>query len=151
MEKGLAYNDVLKEAQRLGYAEADPTADVEGYDVLAKVTILSNVLMGGNLKPDDIPCEGISNINLDDIEQAKKEGKRWKLIGEIKKNKNTIIASVSPMKIDISNPLASVSGANNAITFTTDLMGDITINGAGAGRIETGFSILTDILEINKY
>ncbi len=151
MENGLEYEDVLKDAQNLGYAEADPTADVEGFDALAKVTILANVLMGENLKPADIPCKGISQITLNDIEQAKKEGKRWKLIGEIKKEGDNVIASVSPMMIELSHPLAGVSGANNAITFSTDLMGDITINGAGAGRTETGFSILTDILEINRY
>lgn len=151
MEKGLEYEDALKEAQKLGYAEADPTADVEGFDALAKVTILANVLMGENLKPGNIPCKGISHITLNDIEQAKKDGKRWKLIGEIKKEGNSVKASVSPMMIELSHPLAGVGGANNAITFSTDLMGDVTINGAGAGKIETGFSILTDILEINRY
>jgi len=151
MEAGRPYEEVLKEAQELGYAEADPTADVEGFDALAKVTILANVVMGENLTPDQVPCKGITQISLDDIEIAKKENKRWKLIGEIKKDENGTTASVSPMKVDLSHPLAGVNGAVNAITFTTDLMGDITIVGAGAGKIETGFSILTDILEIHKH
>ena len=150
MEAGQSYEEVLKEAQELGYAEADPTADVEGFDALAKVTILANVVMGADLKPDDIPCKGISSITLDDIEQAGKEDRRWKLIGEIKKDGNKVSASVAPMKIDLSHPLAGVNGAVNAVTFSTDLMGDVTITGAGAGRIETGYSILTDILEIHK-
>ena len=151
MEAGRPYLEVLKEAQELGYAEADPTADVEGFDALAKVTILANVVMGENLTPDQIPCKGISQITLEDIDQAKNENKRWKLIGEIKKDKNGVAASVQPMKIDLSHPLAGVNGATNAITFSTDLMGDITVIGAGAGKIETGYSILTDILEIHKY
>jgi homoserine dehydrogenase len=150
MEAGRPYEEVLKEAQELGYAEADPTADVEGFDALAKVTILANVVMGENLTPDHIPCKGITQISLQDIKTAKEENKRWKLIGEIKKEKKDMIASVAPMKIDLSHPLAGVNGAVNAITFTTDLMGDITVVGAGAGKIETGFSILTDILEIHK-
>ncbi|MFC2088859.1 homoserine dehydrogenase [Calditrichota bacterium] len=151
MESGKAYEDVLKEAQELGYAEADPTADVEGFDALAKVTILANVVMNENIKPDQIPCKGISQITLDDIEDARKQNKRWKLIGEIKKDQNGVTASVSPIMVDLSHPLAGVNGATNAITFITDLMGDITVVGAGAGRIETGFSILTDILEINRF
>ena len=150
MESGQAYENVLKEAQKLGYAEADPTADVEGFDALAKVTILANVVMAENLTPDQIPCKGISQITLNDIEQAKSEEKRWKLIGEIKKENGKVKASVSPVMIDLSHPLAGVNGAVNAITFTTDLMGEITIVGAGAGKIETGYSILTDILEIHK-
>ncbi len=150
MEAGRPYEEVLKEAQELGYAEADPTADVEGFDALAKVTILANVLMGADLRPSDIPCKGITGISLDDIEHAKKEGKRWKLIGEIKNEEGKVSASVAPMMIDLSHPLAGVMGAVNAVTFSTDLMGDVTVTGPGAGRIETGYSILTDILEIHQ-
>lgn len=150
MEEGQAYEEVLKEAQRLGYAEADPTADVEGFDALAKVTILANVLMQANLKPDDIPCKGISKITLKDIEKARNAGQRWKLIGQIKRDEDGVKASVTPMMIDLSHPLAGVGGATNALTFSTDLMGDVTIIGAGAGRRETGFSILSDILTIHK-
>ena len=150
MESGFAYEDVLKEAQKLGYAEADPTADIEGLDTLAKVTILANVVMGENLEPDKIPCKGISHITLQEIESAKEQDKRWKLIGEIKRDNKGISASVAPVMVDLSHPLAGVYGATNAITFTTDLMGDVTIIGVGAGRIETGYSILTDILEIHR-
>ena len=129
----------------------DVTAyDVEGFDALAKVTILANVVMGGYLKPDQIPCKGISHITLDDIEAAKANNKRWKLIGEINKDNGGVKASVAPVMIDFSHPLAGVNGATNAITFTTDLMGAVTIVGAGAGKIETGFSILADILEIHR-
>lgn len=149
MEAGRSYEEVLDEAQKLGYAEADPTADVEGFDALAKVTILANVLMGENVKPDDIPCKGITQITLDDIDKAKAQGKRWKLIGEIKREAGKVSASVSPQMVDLSHPLAGVMGAVNAVTFTTDLMGDVTVNGPGAGKIETGYSILIDMLEIH--
>jgi homoserine dehydrogenase len=150
MEAGRSYEEVLDEAQKLGYAEADPTADVEGFDALAKVTILANVLMGENVKPDDIPCKGITQITLDDIDKAKAQGKRWKLIGEIKRESGKVSASVSPQMVDLSHPLAGVMGAVNAVTFTTDLMGDVTVNGPGAGKIETGYSILIDMLEIHR-
>jgi len=151
MEAGRPYEEVLKEAQELGYAEADPTADVEGFDALAKVTILANVLMGENLTPGDIPCKGISQITLEDIEKAKADGKRWKLIGEIKREGGKVSASVAPIMVDLTHPLAGVMGAVNAITFSTDLMGDVTVTGPGAGRVETGYSILIDILDIHRH
>ncbi|UCE08297.1 MAG: homoserine dehydrogenase, partial [bacterium] len=150
MEKGKAYEDVLKKAQELGYAEADPSGDVEGWDALAKVMILSNVLMGGNVKIDDAEREGITKITLKDVEKAKAEGARWKLIGETSIKNGKIKAKVSPVKLPLSDPLASVMGTTNAITFETDLMGKVTVIGAGAGRTETGFSILTDLLDIHR-
>jgi homoserine dehydrogenase len=150
MEKGMDYKSVLKVAQDLGYAEADPTGDVEGYDARGKVCILGNIVMGVPLKINDITCKGITKITPKDIAAAKKKNARWKLIGSIEKKGKKVIASVSPEMIDYSHPLAGVMGAKNALTFTTDLLGDVTIVGPGAGRKETGFAILTDILSINK-
>ncbi len=150
MEKGMPYAAVLKIAQEKGYAEADPTGDVEGYDARGKVTILANIVMGAGIKIDDVPCKGITGITPKDIETAKKQGKRWKLIGSIERKKDKIVASVNPEMIDLTHPLAGVMGATNALTFTTDLLGDVTIVGPGAGKIETGFAILTDLLAINR-
>jgi len=150
MEAGQSYGDALKKAQELGYAEADPTADVEGHDALAKVTILANVVMGQSLTPADIPCKGISGLSSVDIEAALAAGKHWKLIGEVKQTADGVSASVQPMEIEASHPLAGVGGAINAITFSTDLMNDVTVVGPGAGRVETGFSVLTDVLAIHR-
>ncbi len=151
MELGKSYEDALKEAQRLGYAEADPTADVEGYDALAKVLILANVVLGVDLKKEDVYRKGITHISREDIELAKKEKKKWKLLGSITKKENKIEAFVMPEKISLEHPLAGINGTTNAITFTTDLLGDVTIVGPGAGKIQTGYSILTDLLDIHKY
>ncbi|OQX71300.1 MAG: homoserine dehydrogenase [Candidatus Cloacimonas sp. 4484_275] len=148
MEKGMSYDEVLKIAQELGYAEADPTGDVEGYDARGKVTILANVVMGAPLKIDDVACEGITKITPEDIKKAKEKNARWKLIGTVEKKDGKVVGSVAPEMIDLSHPLAGIMGATNALTFTTDLLGDVTIVGPGAGRIETGFSILTDLLKI---
>lgn len=150
MEAGQSYEDALQKAQELGYAEADPTADVEGHDALAKVTILANVVMGQALTPADIPCKGISGLSSADIEAALAAGKHWKLIGEIKQDGDSVSASVQPMQIEASHPLAGVGGATNALTYTTDLMSDVTVVGQGAGRVETGFSVLTDVLAIHR-
>lgn len=150
MEQGKSYEEALKKAQELGYAEADPTGDVEGWDALAKVIILSNVLMNGNVKFQDAEREGITKITLEDVQKAKAEGARWKLIGETSIQDGKIKAKVAPKKLPLSDPLASVMGATNAITFETDLMGNVTIIGKGAGKIETGFSVLSDLLDIHR-
>ena len=150
MEEGMSYEDALSEAQKLGYAEADPTGDVEGYDARAKVTILANVVMGEKLKINDVACEGITKIKSEDIATAKTQNARWKLIGSVEKKEGKVIASVKPEMVPLTHPLAGVMGSTNALTFSTDLLGDVTIVGKGAGRIETGFSILTDLLAIHS-
>jgi homoserine dehydrogenase len=151
MEKGLAYEDALKQAQNLGYAEADPTADVEGYDALGKIVILANVVMGANLTKDQVECTGITKITLDDIENASKEGMRWKLIASAALiGDGSIKASVMPEKLPLDHPLAAVSGPINALTFTTEHLGDVTIIGPGAGKEATGYALLTDILDIHR-
>jgi len=151
MEEGMTYNDALKKAQKLGYAEADPTGDVEGFDALGKVVILTNVVLGKQISWKDVKRKGITKITKKDIELAKNEGKRWKLIGsaEIKENGN-INAKVWPEKLSINDPLAGISEAINALTFNTDELGKVTIIGPGAGKRETGFSLLIDLLELNK-
>lgn len=150
MEEGLSYDEALKKAQELGYAEAVPDADVLGWDALAKVTILSNTVFGADVKPFDCPCEGITKITSEDISRAKSSGKRFKLIGKVWREGGQVKASVAPEEMDISHPLAGVMGAVNAATISTDAMGDVTIVGAGAGRRETGYSLLIDILDIHR-
>ena len=144
------YGDALKLAQKLGYAEADPTADVEGFDAAGKVVILSNVLLGGAIAPADVKRQGISAITRDMVKAAKAEGFRYKLVGRAAKAGGAVEASVAPRKLPLTDPLAGVMGAQNALTFDTDLMGKVTIQGAGAGKIETGFSILSDLLAIDR-
>ncbi|WP_100407284.1 homoserine dehydrogenase [Bacillus solitudinis] len=147
---GLSYEEALKEAQELGYAEADPTSDVEGYDVMYKVLILAEVVLGIPLQRDEIKRQGISEITLEQISEAKAEGKRWKLLGKIEQNGGQIRASVQPEKLDLSDPLAGVGGATNAITYECDLSGPITLVGAGAGIKETGFAVLIDLIQLER-
>jgi homoserine dehydrogenase len=148
--EGMDYGPALALAQKLGYAEADPTADVEGFDALAKVVILSNVLLGGALKTADVPCKGISAITKADVEAAKAQGFRYKLIGHARCENGVVTATVSPQKLPLSDPLAGVMGAQNALSLETDLMGKVTVQGAGAGKLETGFAILSDILAVHR-
>jgi homoserine dehydrogenase len=150
MEDELDYADALREAQQLGYAEADPTADVEGYDALGKVVILANVIMNVPLTKDQVACKGISHLTEADIAQAKAEGKRWKLIARVKKEGDRVVASVGPEMVPLTDPLANIMGATNAITYECDLSGPITLVGAGAGRTETGFALLIDLINIDR-
>jgi len=150
MESGAPYADALKKAQELGYAEADPTGDVEGYDTMGKVMILANIFMDGALKRDNIARTGITGITPEDIQKAAAEGKKWKLIGRLRRSGKKVTASVAPEALPVTNPLSSVSGATNAAQFVTDLLGEVTVVGAGAGRRETGFAILADLIDIHR-
>jgi homoserine dehydrogenase len=151
MERGLSYSDALAQAQKLGYAEADPTADVEGHDALAKVLILANTVLGGSLTKDQVPCQGITGITAKDIQEAKAERKRWKLIAAAElKESSRVEAYVRPEKVPLEQPLASVNGATNALTFVTKYLGEVTIVGPGAGQAPTGFALLSDLLDIHR-
>ncbi len=152
MEEGLSYEEALKIAQELGYAEAVPDADVLGWDALAKVCILANVLFDANIKPDPqkLTCEGITKIKKEDIIKAKNEGKRYKLIGKVWKEGGEVKVKVSPEVLDLSDPLSSVMGSTNALNFKNDLLNSITIVGPGAGRKETGYAMLSDFILIHK-
>ncbi|MBN1220262.1 MAG: homoserine dehydrogenase [Anaerolineae bacterium] len=150
MEDEMEYEDALKEAQKLGYAEANPAADVEGQDTLGKVVILANVIMNVPLRKEEVSCQGVSHLTVRDVIEAKAEGKRWKLIGRVKKEGDRIIARVGPEKVRWSDPLAGVMGAMNAVTYVCDLAGPVTLVGAGAGRVETGYSLLIDLINIER-
>jgi len=150
MEEGKEYDDVLKEAQKLGYAETDPTADVEGYDPLAKIVILANTVMDGNVDLNKVPREGITKISLEDVKRAKKNGKRIKLVGKAWREKGEVKAQIKPEELPLTHPLANVMGVLNAITFETDVTGDVTIIGPGAGGSTAGYAMLTDMLEIHR-
>jgi homoserine dehydrogenase len=146
MEGGLSYADALAQAQALGYAEADPTADVDGWDAAGKGIILARALFGSALTLADMSVRGISTISADDVAAAHAAGERWKLVVHV----TPAGGSVSPVRVPLAHPLAGVSGATNAVTYSTDLMGDVTLVGAGAGRLQTGFGLLSDLLDIAR-
>lgn len=148
MSNGISYAEALAEAQAQGYAEADPTGDVEGFDAAGKTVILANVLMNSPLRMQDVDRQGITDLTSADIAEAKTHGERWKLIATVEKTDDGVKASVRPTRLSIEHPLASVNGATNAITFSTTLLGDVTMIGPGAGKLPTGYAILGDLLAI---
>jgi homoserine dehydrogenase len=145
MEGGMNYADALAQAQSLGYAEADPSGDVDGWDAAGKALIVARSVFGAPLTMSDLDVSGISAITSEDVEAARAAGERWKLIAHV----TPTGGSVRAQRIPVSHPLAGVSGPTNAITYSTDLLGDVTLVGAGAGRKQTGFGLLSDLLDIH--
>lgn len=146
---GSTFESAIKEAQELGYAEANPAADIEGYDVQLKVIILANTLWGAQLTRSDVPTKGISCLTSQDVQDAIAQGKTWRLIGSAQKNPDgSIIASVAPQKISNEHPLSAATGVTNAITIETDVLGKFTITGPGAGIIETAYAIFSDLISL---
>ena len=150
MEQGHDYAAALAEAQRLGYAEADPAGDVEGYDAAAKALILANVLMDANLGLHDVDRTGITGVTREMVAEASAAGERWKLLARVRREGDRVRASVAPARLPLGHPLAGVGGVTNALTITTDLLGDVTLIGPGAGGVATGFALLSDILALHR-
>ncbi len=150
MADGDSYRSALEEAQVKGFAEANPTADVDGFDAAVKLVILSNLLLGVPLQMTSVEREGIRNLTSKDVVRAQKVGEVWKMVGWVERSPEMVKACVRPIRLPQAHPLATVSGAMNAVTFVTKILGDVTIVGPGAGRVETGYAVLSDLLEIHQ-
>ncbi len=150
MKKGRDYIDVLKEAQELGYAEADPTFDVGGFDAAHKLLILASIAYNIDAKPEDILIEGIENINLTDIEFAKEFGYEIKLLAIAKKRENNIELRVHPTLIKNKEMISKVEGVMNAVSVIGDVVGETMYYGPGAGGDATASAVISDIIEIAR-
>lgn len=150
MEKGHPRDTVMQRAADLGYLEADPRGDIDGHDAQGKLAILANILMGASLDLNDIETQGIADLDTPGIQSALASGTRWKLVAELKRTDHGIQAQVKPQQLSLDHPLAQINGTDNALTFTTDLLGEVTIQGPGAGSIETGYGVLSDLLTIQR-
>lgn len=150
MEDGRTFDEALKRAQELGYAEAEPSGDVEAWDPAAKITILANVLMGGKVKLAEVRREGISGITAGDVREARLTGRRIKLVAKAYEEKGQIKAQVVPERLPETDLLSHVSGVLNALVLSTDVQPDITIIGPGAGGGSAGYALLSDLLALNR-
>ncbi|MCQ2550630.1 MAG: homoserine dehydrogenase [Clostridia bacterium] len=145
-DEGLEYADVLKKAQELGFAEADPTGDVEGLDAANKLSILIYLMFGKYVAPSDIPTTGITKVTKEDIKAAKEKGAVIKLLA--KADKDTY--SVGPELVSLDHPLSSVNNEFNAIYLTGDAVGQVMLYGKGAGPMPTASAVLGDVIQILK-
>ena len=150
-DEGCSYDDALSQAQALGFAEFDPTSDVEGYDSMYKLSILTSLAFNGEVAIDNIKCEGITNIQKEDITYGKELGYTIKLLAIGKKTPKGIDVRVHPTFIKIKNPLAAVDGAYNGVKIVGDAVGEIMLYGKGAGALPTGSAIVSDILFASKF
>lgn len=148
-DQGRQFDDVLREAQQLGYAEADPTDDISGADAAAKLAILAGIAFHTRIDPADIAQQGIDSITADDIEHAEVFGCKVRLIGRAERmDDGRIAASVSPMLVPDPHPLASVQGATNGVMINGHPCGELMVQGAGAGGPETASALAGDIVGV---
>ena len=145
---GADYAPALQKAQELGYAEADPTADVEGLDARRKIVLSADLAFGVNIREEDIPCVGISSITAGDIAKAKDEGLTYKLIARAEKNGHAVAAFVCPTLFPSSAPEAHTDGTGNLVTLFASRFGKQSFSGAGAGGYPTGSNVLRDCLDV---
>ena len=149
-DHGTPFQEVLKEAQELGFAEADPTYDVEGIDTAHKLAILMTIAYGLSVHLDDITVEGISSIQPIDIEFAKKFGYRIKLLAISRNHGDHVEARVHPTMVPENHMLATINGAFNGIQFQGDTVGDVLLYGQGAGMMPTGSAVAADVVDIGR-
>ena len=146
--EGLAFEDVLKEAQRLGYAEANPSADVDGIDAARKIAILAALASGKLVDPKKVSAEGIRNVTPEDMEIARKFGYSIKLIGHYETDENgKVVVSVAPRFVPSSSPLATIDDVFNGILVKGNMLGDSLFYGRGAGKLPTASAVCADIID----
>jgi homoserine dehydrogenase len=147
---GSAYDDVLKEAQDLGYAEADPTSDVEGIDAARKMTIMGTLGFSMHLDLDDVSVSGISNVTEEDLSYSKQLGYVMKLIGIAHREGEKVEVSVQPTLLPEAHPLASVNDEYNAVYVYGEAVGETMFYGPGAGELPTATAVVSDLVEVMK-
>ena len=148
LEAGVAYKDALAEAQRLGYAEADPTLDVGGFDAAHKLTVLARLVFDPNIKWADVEAntQGIQNLTPDIVQNAMKQNKRIRLLGSVYPENGSWQTVVRPVILNEEHPMARAASNKNALYFNGDACGDIFITGAGAGGMPTASGVLADVI-----
>ena len=146
--EGASFADVLKDAQRLGYAEANPAADVEGLDAARKTVILAAMAFGKRIDPNTILCEGITKITSADSELAGEMGYAIKLIGHTALVDGKIMAMVSPRLVPLYNPLHGINGVFNGVLVSADMVGEVMFYGPGAGKLPTASAVAGDLIDI---
>ena len=148
IHNGVAFDDALRHAQKMGYAENDPTADIEGHDACRKICILSDLAFGDKINPDEVSCQGISGITLGDVAAASELGYVIKLIGRAKRTESgKIFAFVAPHLVPKTSPLACVEDVFNGILVTGNMVGEVMFYGQGAGKHATASAVVADMMD----
>ena len=148
---GLTFDQALREAQDNGYAEKDPTADVDGHDACRKICILAALAFGRHVYPHQVPTQGIRGVGLEDVAYAASKGYKIKLLGRaIREPEGKVCAFVAPHLVPLDNPLAGVEDVFNAISVTGNAIGDVMFYGRGAGKLPTASAVVADVIDLAK-
>lgn len=150
-EEGADFDDVLKDAQAKGYAEKDPTADIEGHDPCRKIAILTSLVCGKQVDFEDIHCEGITKITATDIQYAKAMNRSIKLLASSKLVGDTYSCMVAPFLLPATHPLCGVNGVFNGIFLKGNVLGDAMFYGSGAGKLPTASAVVADVVDMVKH
>ena len=149
---GLPFGEALKEAQANGYAEQDPTADIEGHDACRKICILASLAFGRHVYPRQVPTEGITGVTLSDVAYAESCGRKIKLLGRaMRRSDGKVCAYVTPHLVDQENPLAGVEDVFNAIAVKGNAIGDVMFYGRGAGKLPTASAVVADVIDAARH
>lgn len=150
-DEGADFDEVLKDAQAKGYAEKDPTADIEGHDPCRKIAILTSLVAGKQVDFEDIHCEGITKISATDIKYAKAMGRSIKLLASSRQVGDSYSCMVAPYMLDQSHPLCGVNGVFNGIFVHGNVLGDAMFYGSGAGKLPTASAVVADVVDMVKH
>ena len=150
-DEGAEFDEVLKDAQAKGYAEKDPTADIEGHDPCRKIAILTSLVAGKQVDFEDIHCEGITKISATDIKYAKAMGRSIKLLASSRQVGDSYSCMVAPYMLDQSHPLCGVNGVFNGIFVHGNVLGDAMFYGSGAGKLPTASAVVADVVDMVKH
>ncbi|RZN48249.1 homoserine dehydrogenase [archaeon] len=149
--EGMEFDDALALAQEKGYAESDPSSDIDGWDACAKLVIMANNILKEPITPEDVDMQGIRGVTLEDVKEARKEGKRIKSVSSLVFDNGRLKARVGPEKIDRTDPLYHVHDVTNALVFETDTTDTVTVMGPGAGGRSAGYAMLYDLVEMHRH
>ncbi len=150
VERGATYEEALTRAQHHGYAEADPSGDVDGSDSAAKLVILGEIIADASIALGEVDRVPLSSVSADEVHGASTTGEKIRYVASLEDHAGSWRASVSPRRLPGAHPLAGVSGAGNGVTFGTELLGEVTILGPGAGPRQTAFAVLSDLRRIDR-
>lgn len=150
LERGIDFEDAVIQAQQIGVAEADPTTDLEGWDAAVKITVLANVMMGADLRPADVARTGITATSAAEAQAALAAGERIKLVCEAIREGDRVRASVRPVRLPLSDPLAQVQQTSSAVTFETDTLHHLTLVEGDTDPTTTAYGMLVDLINITR-
>jgi homoserine dehydrogenase len=150
MEAGTAFDDAVRQAQKMGIAETDPSADIDGWDATVKTVVLANVLLGADLRPNDVDRTGIGDVTVADLQTAAAQGQRIKLVCRAAKEGGQITARVAPERVPVDDPLASLSGTSSMVTLYSDTLKGLSLLEFEPGPDQTAYGLLADVVNLAR-